>query len=237
VFGFVILAAALKYLSVLDQQFHLGILTRERFLAAWVVLFALAGLYLLGLLRLEGIEPDERLGVGRALIGSLFLIFALSLVPGMFGAHLGELDAWVPEGTFTAGSTGKAQLPWITNDYNAALAKARQTNKLVFINFTGYACTNCHWMRANMFPRPEIRPLLDDFVLLELYTDGTDAASTSNQEMESRRFGTVAIPYYVIVDGNDRVIAQFPGLTRDASEFAAFLKTRSGAGSQPAAGS
>jgi len=237
VFGFVILAAAMKYLSVIDQQFHLGILTRERFLAAWVVLFALAGLYLLGLLRLEGIEPDERLGVGRALIGALFLIFALSLAPGMFGAHLGELDAWVPAGTFTVGSSASAELPWITNDYPAALAKARQSNKLVFINFTGYACTNCHWMRANMFPRPEIRPLLDNFVPLELYTDGTDAASTSNQEMESRRFGTVAIPYYVIVDANDRVIAQFPGLTRDPGEFAAFLKARSGAGSQPAAGS
>jgi len=226
VFGFVILAASLKYLSVIDQQFHLGILTRERFLAAWVVLFALAGLYLLGLVRLEGIEPDERLGVGRALIGALFLIFALSLMPGMFGGHLGELDAWVPEGTFTLGSAGRTELPWITNNYADALAKARQSNKLVFINFTGYACTNCHWMRANMFPRPEIRPLLDDFVLLELYTDGTDATSTSNQDMESRRFGTVAIPFYAIVDGNDRVVATFPGLTRNPGEFAAFLKTR-----------
>jgi thiol:disulfide interchange protein DsbD len=234
VFGFVILAASLKYLSVIDQQFHFGILTRERFLAAWVVLFALAGLYLLGLVRLEGIEPDERLSVGRALIGAVFLMFALSLVPGMFGAHLGELDAWVPAGTFTVGSSASAELPWITNNYADALAKARQSNKLVLINFTGYACTNCHWMRANMFPRPEIRPLLDDFVLLELYTDGTDAASTSNQDMESRRFGTVAIPFYAIVDGNDRVVATFPGLTRDAGEFAVFLRTRpptaSGAG-------
>jgi len=227
VFGFVILAASLKYLSVIDQQFHLGILTRERFLAAWVVLFALAGLYLLGLLRLEGIEPDERLGVARALIAAVFLIFALSLVPGMFGAHLGELDAWVPEATFITGSAAPSSaLPWITNNYSAALAKARQSNKLVLINFTGYACTNCHWMRANMFPRPEIRPLLDDFVPLELYTDGTDAASAANQDMESHRFNTVAIPYYVIVDGSDRVIAQFPGLTRDPGEFAAFLKTR-----------
>jgi thiol:disulfide interchange protein DsbD len=226
VFGFVILAASLKYLSVIDQQFHFGILTRERFLAAWVVLFALAGLYLLGLVRLEGVEPDERLGVGRALIGALFLIFALSLVPGMFGGHLGELDAWVPAGTFTVGSSASAELPWITNNYADALAKARQSNKLVLINFTGYACTNCHWMRANMFPRPEIRPLLDDFVLLELYTDGTDAASTDNQDMESRRFGTVAIPFYAIVDGNGRVVATFPGLARDPGEFAAFLKKR-----------
>jgi thiol:disulfide interchange protein DsbD len=226
VFGFVILAAALKYLSVIDQQFHLGVLTRERFLAAWVILFALPGLYLLGLLRLEGIAADEPLGVGRTLVAALFLIFSLSLVPGMFGGHLGELDAWVPASTFTAGSAAAAEPAWMTNQYREALARARAANQLVLVNFTGYACTNCHWMRANMFPRPEIRPLLDDFVLLELYTDGTDAASTGNQEMESRKFGTVAIPFYAIVDGNEEVVATFPGLTRDAGEFAAFLKTR-----------
>jgi thiol:disulfide interchange protein DsbD len=229
VFGFVILAAALKYLSVIDQQFHLGILTRERFLAAWVILFALPGLYLLGLLRLEGIARDEPLGVGRTLVAALFLIFSLSLVPGMFGAHLGELDAWIPAPTFAAGSSAAAAEPsWMTNQYKEALERARTSNKLVLVNFTGYACTNCHWMRANMFPRPEIRPLLDNFVLLELYTDATDAASTANQDMESRKFGTVAIPFYAILDGNENVIATFPGLTRDAGEFAAFLKTRRG---------
>jgi thiol:disulfide interchange protein DsbD len=226
VFGFVILAAALKYLSTIDQQFHLGLLTRERFLAAWVILFALPGLYLLGLLRLEGIAADEPLGVGRTLVAAMFLMFSLSLVPGMFGARLGELDAWVPAPTFTAGSAAAAEPAWMTNQYREALARARGTNKLVLVNFTGYACTNCHWMRANMFPRPEIRPLLDGFVLLELYTDGTDAASAGNQEMESRKFGTVAIPFYAILDGNEDVIATFPGLTRDAGEFAAFLKTR-----------
>jgi thiol:disulfide interchange protein len=229
VFGFVILAAALKYLSVIDQQFHLGVLTRERFLAAWVILFALPGLYLLGLLRLEGIAKDEPLGAGRTIVAALFLIFSLSLVPGMFGARLGELDAWVPAPTFTAGSAAAAQPAWMTNQYKEALDRARSSNKLVLVNFTGYACTNCHWMRANMFPRPEIRPLLDDFVLLELFTDGTDGASTANQEMESRKFGTVAIPYYAILNGNEEVVATFPGLTRDATEFAAFLKTRHGA--------
>ena len=226
VFGFVILAAALKYLSTIDQQFHLGLLTRERFLAAWVILFALPGLYLLGLLRLEGIAKDEPLGVGRTLVAALFLIFSLSLVPGMFGARLGELDAWVPAPAFTAGSASAAEPAWMTNQYREALARARATNKLVLVNFTGYACTNCHWMRANMFPRTEIRTLLDDFVLLELYTDGPDAASAANQEMESRKFGTVAIPFYAILNGDEEAIATFPGLTRNVGEFAAFLKMR-----------
>src|SRR5208283_4446019 len=91
-----ILAASLKYLSSLDQVTQWGFLTRERFLAAWIVLFAMAGLYLLGLLRLEGIKPDEPLGLGRLAVGTAFLIFAVSLVPGMSGGKLGDLDAYVP---------------------------------------------------------------------------------------------------------------------------------------------
>jgi thiol:disulfide interchange protein DsbD len=112
------------------------------------------------------------------------------------------------------------------NQYKEALATARAENKLVFINFTGYACTNCHWMKANMFPRPEITGLLKDFVLVDLYTDGTDAPSEQNQQLEEKRFGTVAIPFYAIVDPDERTIATFPGLTRNASEFVTFLKRR-----------
>ena len=94
--GFIVLAAMLKYLASVDQVLQWNVLTRERFLAAWIVLFAMAGLYLLGFLRLEGIAKDEPLGLGRLLVGMAFLIFAISLVPGMFGGKLGELDAYVP---------------------------------------------------------------------------------------------------------------------------------------------
>ena len=102
VMGFVILAAMFKYLSNVDQVMQWNLLTRERFLAAWVVLFALAGLYLLGFLRMEGVKPDDPLGVGRLLAGALLLVFAVSLLPGMFGARLGELDAYVPPATGAA---------------------------------------------------------------------------------------------------------------------------------------
>ena len=73
------------------------------------------------------------------------------------------------------------------NQYKEALAKARAENKLVFVNFTGNACTNCHWMKANMFPRPEIAPLMKDFVLVDLYADGTDTVSEENAKMEEER--------------------------------------------------
>jgi thiol:disulfide interchange protein DsbD len=224
VIGFVVLAASLKYLSSVDQVLQWGFLTRERFLAAWIVLFAMAGLYLLGFVRLEGVKPDEPMGLGRLLVGTSFLVFALSLAPGMFGGRLGGLDAYVPAASgVTPGSSGSA-LPWMKDQYRAALDRARRERKRVLVNFTGYACTNCHWMRANMFTRPEIAAALKDFVLVELYTDGTDEASVANQSLELSKFHTVAIPFYAILDADEKAIATFAGSTSDAQEYLAFLQ-------------
>src|SRR5207248_4701408 len=112
VMGFVILAASLKYLASVDLALRWGVLTRSRFLAAWIVLFAMAGLYLLGFVRLEGIKPDEPMGIARLLIGMIFLVFALSLAPGMFGGRLGDLEAFVPvaqeSGTLGGGASSNA---------------------------------------------------------------------------------------------------------------------------------
>jgi thiol:disulfide interchange protein DsbD len=229
VMGFVLLAAMLKYVSNIDQVLQLGFLTRERFLAAWLVLFALPGFYLLGMLRLEGVEATEHLGVGRLLIASVFLIFSLSLIPGMFGAQLGELEAYVPTAATSAAGQNEAGLPFLKNQYREALAKARDEHKLVLVTFTGYACTNCHWMKANLFPKPEIAAALKDMVLVDLYTDGTDQASEENQKLEDSKFQTVAIPYYAIMDGDEKVVATFPGSTRSAPEFLSFLKAGAGA--------
>jgi len=227
VMGFVILAASLKYLSSLDQAAHWGFLTRERFLAAWIVLFGMAGFYLLGLLRLEGVKAEDALGLGRLLTGMAFLVFAISLAPGMFGGRLGELDAYVPEaaagGAGPGGSTAAA-LAWMKDDYRGALARARSEGKLLFVNFTGYACANCHWMEANIFPRPEIAAALGQYVLVELYTDGTDAASDANGKLELAKFQTSAEPFYAIMDADEKVIATSAGVTRDAQVFLTFLK-------------
>lgn len=226
VLGFLILAAMFKYLSNIDQVMQWNLLTRERYLAVWIVLFSMAGAYLLGLLRLEGVEPDEKLGLTRLLAGAALLVFAVSLIPGMFGARLGELDAYVPPPRETAavGSTANG-LSWLKNDFEGALARAKAENKLVFVNFTGYACTNCHWMKANMFTRPEIAQALGEFILVELYTDGADPASERNQQLQQAKFSTIAIPYYAIVDADQNVLATFAGLTRDPQQFLAFLRT------------
>ncbi len=189
VMGFLVMAAMLKYVSNIDAVLQWGFLTRERFLAAWVVLFSLAGLYLLGFLRMEGIGPNDHMGVGRLLTGALLLIFGIHLIPGMLGGRLGELDAYIPppsENAAGAAASGGAAASnkWIKNQYAEALAKAKAENKNVLINFTGYACTNCHWMRQNMFPKPEVQAVVDNLVLLELFTDGTDAASDENQKIQ-----------------------------------------------------
>ena len=225
VLGFIVLAVMLKYLSNVDQVLQTHWLTRERFLAAWIVLFGLPGLYLLGFLFMEGIKREESVGVSRALIATLFLIFAVSLVPGLFGAHLGDLDAFVPEGSGTLNGTVSATAAapggYFKNQLDAALASAREQNKLVLVNFTGYACTNCHWMKANMFTRPEIQAALKDFVIVDLYTDGTDADSEKNQKLEDQRFGTASIPFYAILDARSKrrrdlpaVDAKSPGILR-----------------------
>jgi thiol:disulfide interchange protein len=226
VMGFLILAAMLKYLSAIDQVMQWNALTRERFLSGWIVLFALAGLYLLGLLRLPGVKPEDTVGVTRLLAGAAFLIFSISLVPGMFGARLGELDAFVPPATASPGGPAASSggLVWMKDQYREALDRARQENKRVLVVFTGYACTNCHWMKANMFTRPEIAAVMKDFVLVELYTDGTDDASLQNQKLQETRFQTVAIPYYAILSADEKTLATFPGLTRNSEEFLAFLK-------------
>jgi thiol:disulfide interchange protein DsbD len=200
----------------------------------------MAGLYLLGLLHLEGVEAGETLGIGRLLIASAFLIFSFSLLPGMFGAPLGELDAFVPAATSSGGlsarGSGEPGPLWMKNQYQTALDQARQQNKLVLVAFTGYACTNCHWMKANMFSRPEISDAMKDLVLVELYTDGTDKASEENQKLEDDKFQTVAIPYYAILDPDGNVLAKMPDRSTDPQFVLNFLKTSKSSSSPTPAG-
>lgn len=225
VMGWVILAAMLYYVSNVDRVTHLGLLSREKFLALWIALFAMPGLYLLGLLRMDGIRTEEHVGPWRAVCGVAFLAFSLSLIPGMSGSSLGELEPYVPAAENTAGGGGeRAGLEWLKDDFPGALAKAKSEGKPLFASFTGYACTNCKWMKRNMFTKPEVSAALKEMVLVELYTDGTDAASEQNQKLQEGRFQTVSIPHYVILDGNDQVKASLVGLERDTAKFLEFLR-------------
>jgi thiol:disulfide interchange protein DsbD len=223
--GFLILAAAFKYLSNVDQMYQLNLLPRERFLAIWAVIFGLAGAYLLGFLKIED-DDSSKVGLGRLAAGAALLALALSLIPGMFGGRLGELDAYVPSAehsglSLAGGGDGKS--PWLKDDYAGALAKAKAENKNVLVSFTGYSCTNCKWMKTNMFPRENIAGLLDQFVVVELYTDGIDDAAEANQTLQLERYKTAAIPFYAVVGPDDKPIAEFAGRTTDEEIFRNFL--------------
>jgi len=224
VMAFFVFAMMVKYLSNVDLVLHWELLTRERFLALWVVLTAMPGFYLLGWLRFEGIGKDEAVSIPRLLLGILILAFAFFLLSGLFGAPLGEIDAYVPASTRAPAGVATPGIQFAKNDLPGALARAKAEGKLVFLNFTGYTCTNCKLMKANMFPRPEIAAEMSKFVLVELYTDGADAESEANLKLQEETHKTVAIPYYVILDGDGTALRAFPGLTRDPQEFLRFLK-------------
>ena len=122
----------------------------------------------------------------------------------MFGGKLGDLDAHVPLPSESSQLGGGASgLAWMENDYRGALNRARSEGKLVFVNFTGRACTNCHWMKRNMFTRPESAAAMKQYVLLELYTDTGEASSEENQKLQDSKFKTIAIPFYAIIDPDE----------------------------------
>jgi thiol:disulfide interchange protein len=226
--GFIVLAAMFKYLANVDEVLHWGLLSRERILAIWFALLLAAALYLLGQLRLRAAETQGELSMSRVLTGVALLAFAVGLLPGLWGKKVGDLEAFLPSEDETAVSPSVANASsagpaWRKNDYDGALAEAKQEGKPLLIAFSGYACTNCHWMKANIFPKPEIAAALKNYVLLELYTDGADAASERNQKFEQEKFATVALPYYAITDGDGHELAHEDGLTRDVEQFASFL--------------
>ena len=199
--------------------------------ATAVFVLAMAAGYLLGFVRLPGISRDAELGPARLLIGMLIGAMGLSLIPGMFGSKLGEIEAYIPP------AEGSGDLVWLQNDLDGAFAQAKADGKMVLVNFTGYACTNCHWMKANMFTKPEVGGVMKNMVLVDLYTDGTDAISLANQKLEEEKFQTVAIPFYALYDADHNVVATFPGLTRKPEEYVSFLNTKATAGGASVAAS
>lgn len=225
--GFLEVAAAMKFLSNVDLVWHWGIFTRPVVIAIWIAIFVVLAFYLLGKFQLSHDPRPEKLGAVRliASIGSLAIAFYL--LTGLFGAKLGEIESFLPpakagEAQFFTPSDNEVK--WIENDLESAIAKARSENKPVFIDFTGYTCTNCRWMEANMFPREDVRRELSRFVLAKLYTDGSGEIYERHQRFEEEKFGTVALPFYAIIDPNGATRATFPGLTRNHTEFIDFLR-------------
>ena len=149
----------------------------------------------------------------------------------MFGAPLYWFEGFPPPSPYpyrlTAASatsipadTGKNV--WLS-DYNAALAQAKAQNKPLLVNFTGVTCTNCRQMENGVFPRPEVQAELRNYVLAELYTDRGTPADDANQKLEDKLVNNIALPFYVVVSPDGKVLKTIDGL-RAASVFVQFLR-------------
>jgi thiol:disulfide interchange protein DsbD len=227
--GFLEVAAAMKFLSNVDLVWNWQIFTREVVLAVWLAIAVLTSVYLLGKFRLPHDTPVETLGVFRMISALLFLAIGFHLFTGVMGGSLGELDAFLPprtSGSFTLTGGGQPghELSWHRN-MDAALAEAEPEQKPIFIDFTGYTCTNCRWMEANVFTLPAVHAMLQKYVRVQLFTDGAGEEYQQNQQYQKERFGTIALPLYVILDAQGNEISTFPGMTRKPEEFLNFLRT------------
>lgn len=239
VMGFLEFAAAMKFLSNVDLIWSMGILSRDLFLSFWVGIGALISLYLLGKFSLPHDSPVEKVGVFRMIWAMFFVGISVYLFTGLNDKPLGELDAFLPPmnysetihaaslGAMTGGITpsthDEGEENWYS-DYNTALQAAQEQGKPIFVDFTGFACTNCRWMEANVFPRRDVKALFEDYILVRLYTDGQGELYDKNREFQERRFGTVALPLYVTLYPDGEHINSFPGLTRKPQEFVRFLQ-------------
>jgi thiol:disulfide interchange protein DsbD len=227
--GFLEVAAAMKFISNVDLVWNWQIFTREVVLAIWLAISVLASVYLLGKIRLPHDTAVENLGVMRLVSAMIFLSIGFYLFTGLIGGSLGELDAFLPPRTSGslnltgAGSPGQ-ELTWHTS-LDGALAEASRLQKPIFIDFTGYTCTNCRWMEANIFPLREVHAELQKFVRLQLFTDGAGKKYEDNQRYQKENFGTIALPLYVILDAQGNKVATFPGMTRKPEEFLRFLRS------------
>lgn len=227
--GFVELALAITYFSKADNVWQASILTRPVVLALWAFTGFACALYLVGLLRVSRYpEPVERISPLRIVLAALFLAAGVYCLFGVTGRRLSpSLAAYLPPADYHPGSISSAAaedgLSWVA-DYPTALAKARAAGKPLFIDFTGYTCTNCRAVELNIFPQEPVHSLLGQFVLARLYTDGGSGAR-ENQHLQETTFGTVALPLYAIVAADGRLVNRLGGNQTSVARFASFLQS------------
>jgi thiol:disulfide interchange protein len=223
--GFLEIAAAMKFLSNADLVWSWGVLTRPVFLAVWAMIGVIAGLYLLGGLRLPH-DSATKYGWPRRILGGATVVAGLYCLLAMEGAPLGQIDALLPPRIYPGKhvASGVAEgLPFLT-DYQAALAQAKAENKLVFVDFTGWTCTNCRQVEDKIFPQPEVLRELNKMVRVQLYTDNGTPENDRNKDLEQKLTSAVGLPVYVVVRPDGQALRTKEGSLFTAAEFAAFLR-------------
>ena len=213
VLAFIELAFALKFINVPDQTYHWGILDREVYLALWIVLFSLMGIYLLGKIKfpLDDDMPVQK-SPFRFMMAILTFAFVVYMIPGMFGAPLKAISGWLPPMTtqdFDINNVVRTEAGNASNntismdeailyvdqldlphgiqgyfDYDQALRVAKQLNKPVFIDFTGHGCVNCRNVENAVWIDPQVRKMFsEEFVVVALYVDDKNIQLPEDQQL------------------------------------------------------
>ena len=245
VLGFIEIALGLKFLSVADQTYHWGILDREIYLAIWIAVFTLLGLYLLGKIRFAHDEPLEHLSVPRLSLAIVVFAFVAYLIPGMWGAPLKGIAGYLPPMSthdFIVNLDPEDELE-IYKDFEEGLKAAEEQNKPIFIDVTGHGCVNCREMELRVWTDPEVKSLMKEYVIVALYVDDRadlpkskwitnletkevyNTVGEANDYIANTLYNTSTQPTYVLLQPNGEIlIDEIKNYDLDIRNFATFLE-------------
>jgi thiol:disulfide interchange protein DsbD len=228
--GFIELMAAVKFLSTFDLSFKLGLISREVNLALWFLLLVLAATYLFGWIRLPKVH-DGKIGGVRIGFGVVTMLLALKIGAALNGGALGNLEAFLPPSPYPGKLDTKVAAGWEKDflpDYDAALAKAKENGKPIFIDFTGLYCGNCRVMERTVFPSDKVQTAFAKFNKVSLYTDRKDDpahrdADAKNSALQQKLVTTITLPTYVVVKPDGTTVVSSVPFTDNVDAFAKFL--------------
>ncbi|MBO5053387.1 MAG: thioredoxin family protein [Muribaculaceae bacterium] len=242
VLGFIELILSLKFLSVADLAYGWHILDREVFLAIWIVLFILLGMYLLGKLRFGHDAPSDHTSVGGFFLAVCSFSFAVYLIPGLWGAPLKSISAFAPPLKTQDFNLYGGEFKEF-DDYDKGMTYAAKHGKPVLLDFSGHACVNCRKMEGAVFDNKQVRTIInDDYVLIKLMVDEkADLPSpltvTENGKqitlstvgdkwsyLQRYKFSTNTQPYYVILDNQGQMLNSPRSYDEDVDIFVKWLK-------------
>ena len=243
--GFLELALALKFLSNVDLAYHWDFLKRELFIALWVIIFGLWGLYLIGKLKFSHDSDLPHLSVPRTLFAIVVLSFTMYLIPGMWGAPLKLISGFPPPEFYKEWvKPQESECPHnltCFKDYDEGMKYAKAQGKPVMLDFTGWSCVNCRKMEDNVWSDPEVlKRLSEKYVVISLYVDdkkalpeneqyvsesGKQIRTTGNKwsDMQRTQYKTNSQPYYILLDNNGKILANPRGYTPDIDTYVKFL--------------
>lgn len=243
VLGFLELALALKFLSVADLAYGWRLLDRETFLVLWIVIFALLGFYLLGKLKFSHDSDLKYVSVLRLFMAIISFAFSIYMIPGLWGAPLKAISAFAPPLYTQDFSLYDDEVHAAFDDYEAGMAYAKQHNKPVMIDFSGYGCVNCRKMEASVWTDSRVKDILEnDYVLITLMVDDktklpepiriqengkTRTLRTIGDKwsyLQRSKFGANAQPFYILLDNEGKPLAPSYAFDEDVSKYIQFLE-------------